>query len=102
MIDMHDTAIARSVEGSVGPAAAQETSARIAHLPESTGAPAGMASRSDFSWAMNAASFADSSERVPSGRASVADRLAAGERIRFDQGPSRTFRFPSRAPGASP
>jgi hypothetical protein len=34
MIDMHDTAIARLVEGLVGPAAAQETLARIAHLPD--------------------------------------------------------------------
>ncbi|QCI94674.1 2-oxoadipate dioxygenase/decarboxylase family protein [Novosphingobium sp. EMRT-2] len=100
MIDMHDTAIARLVEGLVGPAAAQETLARIAHLPETTGAPAGMASRLDFTWAMNAALFADLLERVPTGRAYVADRIAAGERIRFDHGALRTIRFPSSATGA--
>jgi hypothetical protein len=51
-----------------------------------------MASRLDFTWAMNAALFADLLERVPR-PAYVADRIAAGDRIRFDHGALRTIRF---------
>ena len=52
--------------------------------------------------ALNVILFRDLLARVPSAAAYVAERRAAGERIRCDHGALRTIRFPDRPTGALP
>jgi len=59
-------------------------------------------SRAAFAMAMNVGLFHDLLDRVPSGRAYVADALARGRRIVFDHGALRTVRFPDGPTGALP
>lgn len=59
-------------------------------------------SRATFAQALCAALFADLLDRVPSGRAYVEDRAAAGIPIRFDHGALRTIRLPAGPTGRLP
>lgn len=59
-------------------------------------------SRAAFAMAMNIALFHDLLQRVPSGAAYVADRLARGDRILFDHGALRTVRLAEGPTGELP
>lgn len=59
-------------------------------------------SRAAFAMAMNVGLFHDLLDRVPSGRAYVADTLAQGRRIHFDHGALRTIRFADGPTGGLP
>jgi hypothetical protein len=59
-------------------------------------------SRAAFAMAMNIALFHDLLERVPSGAAYVADRLARGGKVVFDHGALRTVRMPEGPTGELP
>ena len=62
----------------------------------------GNVSRAAFAMAMNVGLFHNLLDRVPSGKAYVADALARGRRIFFDHGALRTVRFPDGPTGALP
>lgn len=67
-----------------------------------TGGESGRVDRAMLAAALNIVLFGDLLDRVASGASYVAERRAAGERIRFDHGALRTIRFPDRATGALP
>jgi len=90
------------VEGFLGPEPARAALAALdldSRLTEQSGPHV---SRAAFAMAMNVALFHDLLQRVPSGAAYVADRLARGGRVVFDHGALRTVRLVEGATGQLP
>src|SRR3546814_12540794 len=85
------------VEGFLGPEPARAALAALDLDPRLTGQGGPHVTRAAFAMAMNVALFHDLLERVPSGAAYVADRLARGGKVVFDHGALRTVRLAKAA-----
>lgn len=90
------------VEAALGPDRAREALDALRIDPALMAEQGNAVSRAAFAMAMNVALFHDLLDRVPSGAAYVAERLAGGGKILFDHGALRTIRMPDGPTGALP
>jgi hypothetical protein len=101
-----DSTLERLLAGSAGAATARALLDTL-ELDPAMGAAErrvaeGAVSRASVAMALGGLLFADLLDRVPTGRAYVADVRAAGGRVMLDHGALRTVRFPSGPTGAQP
>ncbi|WP_176595459.1 MULTISPECIES: DUF1338 domain-containing protein [Sphingobium] len=98
----NQTVINALVEGILGAEAARATLNALDVDPVLMSERGPHVSRAAFAMAMNIALFNDLLERVPSGAAYVADRLARGGKVVFDHGALRTVRLAEGPTGELP
>jgi hypothetical protein len=94
--------VAALVVATLGEVNGQDTLAMLAIDPVLLSERGEPVSRAAFAMAMNVCLFRDLIDRVPSGAAYVADRLARGQRVVFDHGALRSVRFAEGPTGALP
>jgi hypothetical protein len=99
---LEDTALVRLLTGAAGPERSRALLEVLAVEPELLAITGEKVPRSLAAMALGGLLFADLLDRVPTGRAYVADVRARGGRVVFDHGALRTVRFPSGPTGAQP
>jgi hypothetical protein len=90
------------VRSQLEPAAAAHAVAAIERDPSIAAESKGEITRAGVAMALGMCLFSRLLDRVPTGAAYVADRLAAGGRVCFDHGALRTVRFAEGPTGALP
>lgn len=90
------------VRATLGDSAAEQVLAALMIAPPLLAETGPYVSRAALAMALNVVLFHGLLQRVPSGAAYVADRLASGDKVVFDHGALRTIRLPQGPTGALP
>ncbi|WP_242123067.1 DUF1338 domain-containing protein [Sphingobium sp. Sx8-8] len=102
MTGKNEATVSALVEAALGADAASQVLDALAIAPALMAESGPGVSRGAFAMAMNVLLFHDLLQRVPSGAAYVADRMARGGKVMFDHGALRTVRLAEGPTGALP
>ena len=101
-VDSEQGNVEALVRATLGDSAAEQVLAALSIAPALLVETGPYVSRAALAMALNVILFHGLLQRVPSGAAYVADRLASGGKVVFDHGALRTIRLPQGPTGALP